>query len=189
VRTYLARSDQVDADALMRAESALRDEAIRALRRAGENGEPQLERAASLRYVGQNYELEVPIPPGDLDGSGWQQLLRRFEAEHDRQYGFALPGETVELVKLRATALSPDDPVECALSPASPVAPGERAIWFDAAGPLACGVVRRSSLVPGDELNGPLVIEEPDSTTLVHPGDTVRVDRSGVLVLSIGGAA
>jgi N-methylhydantoinase A len=59
-------------------------------------------------------------------------------------------------------------------------------VWFDASGPVTCAVVRRASLVSGAELDGPLVIEEPDSTTLVHPGDTVLVDGSGALVLSIG---
>jgi N-methylhydantoinase A len=128
------------------------------------------------------------LPPGDLDANGWDELLRRFEAEHERQYGFALPGETVELVNLRVTALSPEEPLELPPAPASPPVTAEREVWFDGAGPLACAVAPRSSLAPGAELAGPLVVEEPDSTTLVHPGDTVRVDPSGVLVLTIGGA-
>ena len=186
VRTCYARSDRLDGEALARTERTLRAEAVEALQRAAKTAEPLLDRAGSLRYAGQNYELEVALPPGDLDEGNWEELLRRFEAEHERQYGFALPGETVELVNLRVTALSPEQPPAFALSPASPSAPEERAVWFDAAGPVTCAVVRRSSLVPGAELAGPLVIEEPDSTTLVHPGDTVRVDGSGALVLSIG---
>jgi N-methylhydantoinase A len=189
VQTYHARSDAVDGGALARAERALREDAVCALQRAAPTDEPLVDRAASLRYVGQNYELEVALPPGDLDARAWEELLRRFEAEHERQYGFALPGEAVELVNLRVTALGPEEPPEFALAAPSPRAPERRAVWFDGVGPLECEVVRRSSLVPGAELRGPLVVEEPDSTTLAHPGDTVRVDPSGVLVLSIGGAA
>jgi N-methylhydantoinase A len=164
----------------------LREEAVDALQRAAKTAEPLLDRAGSLRYAGQNYELEVALPPGDLHERNWDELLRRFEAEHERQYGFALPGETVELVNLRVTALSPEQPPAFALSPVSPATPEARAVWFDASGPVTCAVVRRASLVSGAELDGPLVIEEPDSTTLVHPGDTVLVDGSGALVLSIG---
>jgi N-methylhydantoinase A len=162
---------------------------VTALQHAATAHDPVLDRAGSLRYVGQNYELEVPLPPGDLDADGWEELICRFEAEHERQYGFALPGETVELVNLRVTALSPEEPPEFALSAVSPPAAAEREVWLEGTGPVACGVVPRSSLAPGTELAGPLVIEEPDSTTLVHPGDTVRVDASGVLVLTIGGGA
>jgi len=189
VQTYHARSDAVDGEALALAERTLRDDAVSALQRAATTDEPLVDRAASLRYVGQNYELEVALPPGDLDTRAWEELLRRFEADHERQYGFALPGEAVELVNLRVTALSPEEPPELALETPSPRTSEWRAVWFDAAGPIECEVVRRSSLAPGAELAGPLVIEEPDSTTLVHPGDAIRVDPSGVLVLSIGAAA
>ncbi len=189
VRTYYVRSDRLDGEALARTESALRTEAVEALQRAAKTSEPILDRAGSLRYVGQNYELEVALPSGDLDEGNWAQLLRRFEAEHERQYGFALPGETVELVNLRVTALGPEQPPAFALSPVTSAAPEIREVWFDAAGPVICPVVRRSSLAPGAELEGPLVIEEPDSTTLVHPADTVLVDGGGALVLSIGSPA
>ncbi len=170
VRTCYVRSDRLDGEALARTERALRTEAVEALQRAARTAEPLLDRAGSLRYVGQNYELEVALPSGDLDEGNWEELLRRFEAEHERQYGFALPGETVELVNLRVTALGPEQPPAFAPSPVSASAPEIREVWFDAAGPVTCPVVRRSSLVPGAELEGPLVIEEPDSTTLVHPG-------------------
>ena len=102
----------------------MRAEAVEALQRAAKTAEPILDRAGSLRYAGQNYELEVALPPGDLDEGNWDELLRRFEAEHERQYGFALPGETVELVNLRVTALGPEQPPAFALSPRVAGGPG-----------------------------------------------------------------
>jgi N-methylhydantoinase A len=189
VQTYYARSDNLDAEALAAAERGLREEAVRELRRTVDAGEPLLDRAAALRYAGQNYELEVPLAPGDLDSPGWEELRRRFEVEHERQYGFALPAETVELVNLRVTAIHPEPLPEAQVPPPTALPAAERQVWFDASGPVACGVIRRETLAPGDELTGPLVIEEPDSTTLLHPGDGIRVDASGVLLLTLGAAA
>jgi N-methylhydantoinase A len=187
VQTYYARSDNVDAEALAAAERSLRADAIRELRRNIDVAEPLLDRAAAMRYSGQNYELEVPLPPGELDDGGWQELLRRFEVEHERQYGFALPAETVELVNLRVTAMRAEELPDAVVPPPSADEPEQRAVWFAASGPVDCTVLRRETLAPGVELAGPLVIEEADSTTLVHPGDTLRVDAGGVLVLTVGG--
>jgi N-methylhydantoinase A len=64
--------------------------------------------------------------------------------------------------------------------------PTTRPVWFDADGPVECPIHRRASLRPGAELEGPAVIEEPDSTTLVFPDDHLVVHESGVLVLTVG---
>jgi len=149
--------------------------------------EPVLERTAAMRYMGQNYEVEVALPPGEIDDEGWHELLARFEAEHDRQFGFALPDETVEIINLRVTALRLDPRPQTTVAPPSHAIPSSRPVWFGADGPVTCPVVRRDALSPGEELEGPLVIEEPDSTTLVHPGDRVRVDDQGVLTIALGG--
>ena len=61
-----------------------------------------------------------------------------------------------------------------------------RPVWFDADGPVECPIHRRASLRSGAELEGPAVIEEPDSTTLVFPADRLSVHESGVLVLTVG---
>jgi N-methylhydantoinase A len=188
VQTYYARSSGIDIDELARVARALREETVAELRRSVDVPQPLLEQTAAMRYMGQNYELEVPLPEGDLDVSRWQELLARFEDEHERQFGFRLPDETVEIVNLRVTALRPERRLELALGPHGDKPPQSRQVWFDGRGAVECAVVRRDTLRAGDELAGPCVIEEADSTTLVHPGDRVRVDASGVLVLTLGEA-
>jgi N-methylhydantoinase A len=187
VRTYYARSSSVDVDELAGVERALRDEAVAELRRSVDVDEPVLERTAAMRYMGQNYEVEVALPPGEIDDEGWHELLARFEAEHDRQFGFALPDETVEIINLRVTALRLEPRPQTTVAPPSHAIPSSRPVWFGADGPVTCPVLRRDALSPGEELEGPLVIEEPDSTTLVHPGDRVSVDDQGVLTIALGG--
>jgi N-methylhydantoinase A len=142
-----------------------------------------------MRYAGQNYELDVALPEAELDDGGLDELLRRFEREHDARYGFALPGEVVEIIHLKVSALRPEQPPALAAPVGVAGTATSRAVWFDAGGPTECPIVRREQLTAGDELEGPLVIEEVDSTTLVPPGDTLRVHPSGVLVLTLGALA
>jgi len=188
VRSYYFRSDQPYRPQLADVEREVVDDAVRELRRSVEVSEPHVIRSAALRYSGQNYELEVRLPDRDLDGEGWQELLRRFEAEHERQYGFALPGEAVELIHLRATAMREEKPPRLWSFPAVGGEPGYRPVWFGDDGPENCAVYRREQIPAGLELAGPAIVEDADSTTVVFAGDTFRADESGVLILKLGGS-
>jgi N-methylhydantoinase A len=187
-RTFSARSGNVALERLATAERELRAEAIEELQASVGAVDAKVMRRAALRYDGQNFELEVEIPDEELDGGGWAALLARFESEHERQYGFVLPGEPIELINLRATAYVEDE----AAFPAPPAfvdhEPASRTVWFADDPVDACPVLLRESLHAGEALSGPAVIQEPDSTTLVWPGDSVRVLASGTLELKIGGA-
>jgi N-methylhydantoinase A len=186
VRTHYVHSARVRIDELARAERRLHDDTIAELRRNVDADEVDVRRSADLRYAGQNYELEVPLPDGELDDEGWHALLARFEAGHERQYGLRLPGEAIELINLRVTALRPETPVQLSAATGSGAEPTRRDVWFDANSPVECPIYRRESLAPGTELEGPAIVEEPDSTTLVFEGDRLVVQGSGVLALTIG---
>jgi len=187
VRSYYVRSDQPYRPRLAEVEREVVDDAVLELRRSVEVSEPHVIRSAALRYSGQNYELEVRLPDRDLDGEGWQELLRRFEAEHERQYGFALPGEAVELIHLRATAMREEKPPRVWSFPAAGGQPGYRRVWFGEDGPVSCAVYRREQIPAGAELAGPAIVEDVDSTTVAYAGDTLLADESGVLILKLGG--
>ncbi len=187
VRSYYARSDQPCPPEMAQVEREVRADAVAELRRSVDVGEPHVIRSAALRYAGQNYELEVRLPDGDLDGQGWNELLSRFEAGHERQYGFALAGEAIELIHLRATALREEKPPRVARYPSHGGEPEHRSVWFDEAGPMRCAVYRREQIPAGSVLSGPAIIEDADSTTVIFEGDTVQADDSGVLVLTLGG--
>jgi N-methylhydantoinase A len=188
VRTVFVRSPD-EAERLERADSELQAEALAGLRASGAPGTPRVERRASMRYAGQNFNLEAPLPEVPWSDGGWEALVAAFEREHEAQYGFSLPGEPVEVIELRVTALA-EEPPESYRPPAGRAAPErEREIWFEASGPVACRIVGRAALSPGDELIGPAIVEEPDSTTLVAPGDVVRVGPTGILEIDLEAAA
>ncbi|HEX4518730.1 MAG TPA: hydantoinase/oxoprolinase family protein [Gaiellaceae bacterium] len=185
-RTVYARSDELDLPLLADADRRLRQGVEDELRQTVDAEPGRVVRTADMRYVGQNYELEIPLPDGDLDAASWAELLERFEQEHRRLYGFALAGEPVELINLRVTASCPEPRLGWRSGERRQPEERTRPIWFGADGPVETPIVHRSALADGTSYAGPMVIQEDDSTTVVFPGDQVTVGEADVLVLTIG---
>jgi N-methylhydantoinase A len=190
VQTFFTHSDDVDIALLGGALERLVEGAVAELSRSVEAASPVVRRSADMRYSGQNYELEVALPEGPLTRAGWDDLIRRFGEAHAHHYGFALPGEPVELINLRVTALAAEPSRDFADStPGDRLPARRRPVWFDAAAAAPCTILRRAGLAAGETLAGPAVIEETDSTTLLFPGDSLTVGKGGVLVMSLGASA
>jgi N-methylhydantoinase A len=154
----------------------------------GFTGEPVVVRSIDMRYAGQNYEREISLPPGPFTAESVTEMVARFSKAHDEFYGFSLEGEPVEFVTLRVSAIGPSDLADVIQPP--PV--GEitepvtlRLVAFRGWGYLDTPVYRRSTLPAGTLLAGPAIIEETDSTTVVHPGDDVLVREDGLLELRV----
>jgi N-methylhydantoinase A len=134
-------------------------------------------------YAGQSYDLEVPFAPDAPDPFG--ALTAAFYAAHDRTYGFA-PAAPVRLVNLRAVhrVAAPAQPDE-AWAPASrsPLRRRARILLPEHKAPVDAAVYARAALKVGETLEGPAIIEQDDTTTLVTPGWRARVDQLGNLVL------
>lgn len=183
-RTAYMRSDDPDLGTLAQTERDVRAAALEDLGRSVDVRQSEVARSASMRYVGQNYEIDIALPDGELDGGGWPALLARFHEQHERQYGFSLEAEPAEVVGLRVTARRPASVPTLAFDGGhGRSGPERRAVWFDGDAPLDCSFVRRDDL---DEhgVVGPAVILEEDSTVLVPPGVHAAPGRSGVLRLS-----
>jgi N-methylhydantoinase A len=147
---------------------------------------------ADLRYVGQEHTIAIPVrEPGLLSGD-FSELRAAFDAEHDQRYGQAAPDERLEIVNVRlvVTAARADTLAERWLSeswtPEAAVPDQSRDVVFaDAARPVRTRIVWRPSLAAGARIEGPAVIEEPNATTLIYPGDTATVSDAGHLVIEV----
>jgi N-methylhydantoinase A len=146
-------------------------------------------RSADLRYHGQSFELPVTVPPGSLSAADLLRLRDEFHAMHERAYGYAAPEDPVELVNVRLAAIGvTPKPRRAPLAEggpsAAPALKGRRDVWFaETAGFRPTQVLDRGKLLCGNVIDGPAIIEEPDASTLVHPGFTATVDEHGNLVL------
>src|SRR5262249_25207008 len=148
---------------------------------------------ADLRYVGQEHTIAIAVrEPGELSGD-FSALRAAFDAEHDQRYGQAAPDERLEIVNVRlvVTAARPDTLAERWLSQPwsaeAPVAEAWRDVIFtDSARPQRTRIVWRPALAAGTRIEGPAVIEEPNATTLIHPGDMATMSAAGHLIIDVG---
>ena len=148
-----------------------------------------LEWSADLRYLGQNYEIQVPWSGRTFDRGTVAELAEAFHAAHELQYGFASSVESVQLVSVKAKADGAlPAPAIPRLEPRPDASPtGERVTVFDRGRSCATPVYRRSDLAPGQAVPGPAVVEQLDTTVIVFPDDRMRVDAWGNLVIALGG--
>jgi N-methylhydantoinase A len=158
-------------------------------------GKQQKEFLAELRYRGQNYELEVPVPPLPLSERDIVRMDSRFHEIHDKTYGHSTPGETIQLVNLRLRAKKsqkkpPLKPVDQAEGSAREALLGRRDIILPESRGLSqgdkinpCPIYDRSLLKSGHQFEGPAVIQERESTTLITPGWSLWIGTSGELII------
>jgi N-methylhydantoinase A len=145
----------------------------------------ELLRRADLRYRRQAYELTVTLGKGTVDASTIECLAADFHARHAQTYGHANHAEAVQLVNLRLTAfgrlpaLSLRQPTE-----EEKANRRQREAWFARAGATTIDVLARAGLAVGTSLQGPVVIESMDSTTVVPPDWIARIDTAGFIRLT-----
>jgi N-methylhydantoinase A len=190
VRTRLAPLDAVEAEAALAVFAELAEEADAELARDRiAPDRVRYEFACDMRYSGQAYEITVRLPAsGRLPVFDRAALRAAFDAEHERLYGQASPGEPVEIVNHRVGAIGTVDKValpeigrgavsEAALSARRPVYVSPALGWTD------CAVWSRAGLAAGATLRGPGVLEDRGASILLLPGHEARVDRHGAIVI------
>ncbi len=137
---------------------------------------------ADMRYQRQGYEIPVALDPDEVRSNGLADLEERFNGLHEQLYGFRMPGTACEIVNLRAVGygavpkpelptgeVGPPDASDAVVDECEVVFAGER---------VATKIYDRSKLQPGGTLNGPAIVTEFDSTTVVLPGYRASVDAN-----------
>ena len=152
----------------------------------------RLVRKFDVRYLGQEYTLTVSVPAEKLSSATMARARARFDELHFAQYSHSAPNEPVEIVNLRLAAIGELEGESKALGTVMDDAAqrsgkpkGTRKVHFDS-GIFECPVYDRDHLPIDEVLEGPLVIEERVSTTIVHPGDRIRLTARGPIMIEVG---
>jgi len=157
-----------------------------------EQGVPQksisTQRFADLRYEGQAYEITLQVPRGRVSKAWIQEIVKAFHSHHEQQYGFAATEAPVTIVNLRVIAFGPMPSLKPAdIEPqkeSSPTPHITRPVFFEEVeGVIDTPIFERTTLGQGAVIVGPAVIEQLDSTTVVHPKTRAVVSAGGNLVL------
>jgi N-methylhydantoinase A len=193
-RTVLWRvSGKISAQQLNREFSALQRNATEDFRHEAWQGRPQYGRTVDIRYRGQGYELNIPLT---------KNLLRDFEGEHHRRYGYIHPSREVELVtlRLRATVKSPQSGIITShvetphVGTAALGRPGRAKLGRPSSTStpvqfegkkLETKIYSRDDLQPGKKYLGPAIITEYSATTVMPPGKHFHLDRASNLIVTI----
>ena len=156
-----------------------------------------VERFAEMRYAGQSYELEVPLGRGVVEARSIAAAERAFRDRYREVYGHGSLEEEVEFVNLRVLLsgppMTPPAAARVHADQAAPAAPRPAAVrpaffghphgWRDAA------LHDRATLAVGAAIEGPAIVTQADTTTVIYPGHRAAVDDAGNLVVTRGGGA
>ena len=146
-----------------------------------------IQRLADLRYTGQAYEITVPVPKGEITENWITQLAVTFHDRHQQQYGFASPDAPVTIVNLRLIAQEPMPVPQLAEIPeqvGDPQVRTTREVYFEELKQsIPTPIFERSILGTGAQIIGPAIIEQLDSTTVIHPNTRAYVHRGGNIIL------
>ena len=189
--TVMQRLDRLDPGALEDSYQGLERQGRMALEREGVRAEDvRLLRQVDVRYVGQSYELTIPLRNGRVAAEEFAQIRDRFHRAHDQAYGYSAPEEPVELVNLRLAAVGTIAKprlrrlLDAERDPAA-ARKATRPVYFaEAGGAVDCPIYDRYLLPAHAIVDGPAIVEELDSTTVIHPGYRARVDDYGNLILT-----
>jgi len=191
VASLIGRLDDLDMDAVATGFAALEADARAAVAAArADPGTVGVRRFADMNFVGQGSELTVELPADALDAAGDRLraiLAASFDAAYRDTFGQAPRDVPVQVLHLRVRVQSAASTaaLDRAASDDRPWRKGERRVYFAGAGFVAAQVLDRAALPAGVELEGPAVVEEPESTLVIGPGARFRRDAAGNVVVDL----
>jgi N-methylhydantoinase A len=156
-------------------------------------GAVSISRSAYMRYSGQGYDVRVSLPVGPIDDDYEKRMRAAFYETYRKEYGFFDADAEIEATDwyVVASLASKDRSFfegrdEACVAPTGPAFTGEREAYFpELGGMTASRVLDRYRMKSNETFEGPCLVEERESTTVVLPGDNVRVDQAGHLVIEI----
>lgn len=158
---------------------------------------PALEATLDLRYQGQSYELSVPLdlpaPTPAHTSAAVQKSIEAFHAAHAARYGYAMRAETVEVVTVRLRGTGSGAELNLPQEPLGPPDPqaahvATKPVWFSPSGATATACYDRVHLRPGHRFDGPAIVFQFDTTTVLMPGWSAKVDERHNLLLTRTGS-
>jgi len=188
MRTKYGKLEDVDIKELESIFHVLEIEGMKRLEFTGiERSNIEIRRSFDMRYTGQTHEIIIDNIPLDLSNIKKEYIAELFHEKHNELYSYYNQYEPIAIVSLRVSVLGPERKISLSSikdSQAKPTPTEKRTLMFktdDSLEKVETDIFNRDDLPPGFEYDGPLVVEETLSTTLIPPGFRVRVLERGVL--------
>lgn len=192
IQTFIKRLNEVDLQQLNDEWTKLEDQATAQYQDEGvQTDRVMFSRFADMRYLGQEHTVKVPVPEGELTEETIKQVIQRFHNLHEKNYTFKHEESPTEIVNLHLTAFgavnkpelqklgASDESVETTVKEV-------RNVFYEEIGWTETKVYHRNLLATDMEVQGPAIVEEPSATTVLFPGQTLKVDQYGNLIIDTG---
>ena len=193
LQSFVSLTSNLTVEALSDVMERLRLEAMRVMSKDGfTEDKVQLRYAADARYRGQSFELVIPLPSTTATQGMIDRLPTEFSTAHERTYGYKIDYEQVEVVNVRLIATGLDDRTDAfdykrasvvGAGTSSTSKPRQRQVFFGS-DPIDVPVYDRGGI--SQEKQGPFIIEEYDSTTIVPPGCSAKLDEFRNIEIQVG---
>ncbi|OED41610.1 methylhydantoinase [Chromatiales bacterium (ex Bugula neritina AB1)] len=185
VRSFRTTLSNTSLIALNKLLNTMTTQALNVVKQGAGDSELYYERLVELRYLGQGHELSIELPESELVAADLPVIRHKFEALYEKIYGLAMPDAQVECVSWSitvSTAPQASDPTT-PLAATNPVECRQQRKVYDAGtgGPINHGIYQRSELTVSDSLEGPAVVVEEETSTVVPTGFSMVVDTGGAL--------
>jgi len=191
VSSFTVRSDEVDPRDLMWIFGELYDRCNEKRKGVGiSQTELHVHRSTEMRYAGQSYELEVPFPEGrgEITKEIIHDVVKRFHDVHQSVYQHCAPDSAVQFVAFRTVFSQKPQPAPTLheLKSGDWAAPkGRRQAYYEYRGFIDTPVYERASLMLDQTIEGPAIVEQADTTTVIYPNQKAEVDKWGNLILTM----
>ncbi|HIF43674.1 MAG TPA: hydantoinase/oxoprolinase family protein [Dehalococcoidia bacterium] len=189
VQTYFKTFEQLDITALSELLNGLWNQGRNQLRAEGfDDSRHEILTQMDMKYDGQVSDLTVPYPSNEVNRQTINAVIKSFDEEHERSFGYNSPGTGYQLVNVRVIARGlpevPRMPEKLELPVmATGASEPNRDVYFGATrGWASVPIVNRQALI-GATTDGPLIVEEYDSTTVVPPNWNATIDKWSNIIL------
>lgn len=188
IRSFYSTLKTLNIDDLNHLFEGMTAEATKIVRAGAPDGPLSERRVAFMRYHGQGHEIEIELPDRALERGDLEALKAGFEDEYARQFSRVVPGMTIEVLNwgLSVSAPSPQLRSIDGTPHGKHVVPSQyQPIICDITGErVEAAIILRETMAPGDRLDGPALIAEPQTTTLVSADFSAQIDGNGNIVLT-----
>ncbi|MBV9245976.1 MAG: hydantoinase/oxoprolinase family protein [Methylobacteriaceae bacterium] len=188
-RTTQLISTRFDVERANKVMDELVGQCVAELAAQGYTHDIEVHRALEMRYLGQNYELELPLAIERFEPGATEKLWALFHDTHKARFGFSTPGEIIEIVNYSVTAMARTARpalTEFGRGEGEPKPKAQRPVSF-LGGPRSVPVFTRADLLAGQIVRGPALVEEEASVTVLDAGYRLTVHPCGHLLIDVEG--
>ncbi len=190
IHSFIAELNEIDWAEVNTFLASMENDGYDFLAQSGiDKSDATVERVVEMRYAGQGHEITIELPSGELNESSISEIEKRFEKEYEFRYNRSIEGMSLEMVTWRVVVQGPIPQMKVkqfsTTASDADAYKGVRKVYFEETGYLDCPVYDRYALKPNEKFDGPAIIEETESTTVIGVNSTIMVDTDKNIIIDL----